>query len=718
MDFDLEIAVEAGQRWLENEKNREPNRRKLAEGDVAAVESSERIKKRLERLSVAARKRPAARMAEAASTVSLIETIGMERVIGDDNFLGIGFVEEALAVSRTVGRVHIKSSSGATRGFGTGFLVSPSLLLTNHHVLSDAGAAQSSEIEFDFQRNRVGRMLTVKTFALDPGAFFLSDKALDYALVAVARTSVDGAHDLDSFGWNQLIGAEGKALLGDSLNIVQHPAAEPKQIVMRGNELVDLLEKHAHYLTDTRRGSSGSPVFNDQWELVCLHHSSVPRVEGGQVIRKDGQPWRRGVDDPDLIDWVANEGIRTSRLVAHIGDAQLSSPAMDRLRREMFEEAAPDPVEKAHSALRDEAGATVVPAPSARPQPPPSAAVTPVLTNRSASITIPLTVTVSVGQDPGAGATSATTPAAPTETSPDLVDTDEAVSIDPDYTTRKGYDARFLGGNEIVRLPWLTSAQYAQVAFNRESSGRNRHVLDYHHYSVVMNKNRQLAFFTAVNIDGKKKQTVRRESDRWILDPRIPRSVQAANDVYKSNPLDRGHLVRRLDPAWGSTFAVAKTANDDTFHWTNCSPQHERFNRNQTTWGGIENHILDSAKAHDLKVTVFTGPIFRDDDPEYRTIRLPEQYWKVVVIRKADGALSATSYLLSQASLVDAMLEEEFAFGAYRTFQVPIRTLERMTDLSFRQLSRFDPLATDDSSFHEAAGTGACAIGRFDDLVL
>jgi endonuclease G len=174
---------------------------------------------------------------------------------------------------------------------------------------------------------------------------------------------------------------------------------------------------------------------------------------------------------------------------------------------------------------------------------------------------------------------------------------------------------------------------------------------------------------------------------------------QVGNELYKSNDLDRGHLVRRIDPAWGDSLEVAKTANDDTFHYTNCAPQHFRFNRNTEKWLGLENYILHHADNHDLKVSVFSGPVFRNSDRVHRGIRIPRDFWKVAAIVKGDGSLSATGYLLTQADLIDDLpaervrfTEEDFIFGDYNMFQVPIWKLQEITGLSFRQLSSHDPL--------------------------
>ena len=71
--------------------------------------------------------------------------------------------------------------------------------------------------------------------------------------------------------------------------IIQHPSGERKQLALRENQVVDVLDNFLHYRTDTSPGSSGSPVFNDQWEIVALHHSGVPKKDAqGRILTKDG----------------------------------------------------------------------------------------------------------------------------------------------------------------------------------------------------------------------------------------------------------------------------------------------------------------------------------------------------------------------------------------------------------------------------------------------
>jgi V8-like Glu-specific endopeptidase len=257
---------------------------------------------------------------------------GLERMLGTNDLVGVAFLERGLQVARSVGRVWVGVSSGRPSGFGTGFLVSPRLLLTNHHVLPNAAVARTSLVEFDYQLGLNGVFLPTTTFSLEPNVFFYANQHFDYALVAVQRASSAGGQ-LAGYGWNPLIEEEGKAIISQWLNIIQHPNGEAKQLGLRENRLVDVLDDFLQYKTDTAPGSSGSPVYNDRWEVVGIHHSGVPaKNAAGQILAIDGRVWTESMGE-HRINWIANEGVRISKLLAHVRQQPLTQE-----QRRLFEE--------------------------------------------------------------------------------------------------------------------------------------------------------------------------------------------------------------------------------------------------------------------------------------------------------------------------------------------------------------------------------------------
>jgi endonuclease G len=253
-----------------------------------------------------------------------------------------------------------------------------------------------------------------------------------------------------------------------------------------------------------------------------------------------------------------------------------------------------------------------------------------------------------------------------------------------DLGQRAGYDPNFLGADHGVALPDLSAGLQSEAA---TIDGQDENQLRYRHFSVVMHKGRRMAIYTACNIDGNLLYNIKRQRDQWWYDPRLDTRYQAGEELYSDNKIQRGHLVRRLDPVWGPTRDEAAAAMQDTFFWTNCTPQHQNFN--PRSWLALEDYILENADAENLKVSVFTGPVFADTDKTYRGFRIPEEYWKVVAaVNQLTGRLSATAYIVSQK---DYLNDLEFVFGEFRTYHVPIRTVEEKTGLEFN-LIEFDPL--------------------------
>jgi hypothetical protein len=204
-------------------------------------------------------------------------------------------------------------------------------LLTNNHVLPSAEAARTCLAEFNVEEPLPGQATPSVPFELRPNELFLTDVGLDFTLVAVAPQSTTG-RAVTEFGFNPPHAGDDPILESEKVNIIQHPAGRPKELALRDNTVTAILADFIHYEADTEPGSSGSPVFNDQWQLVALHHSGVPRKDAaGNWLLRDGTPWQKGMSD-QLIDWVANEGVRLSRILAWVHDAPLATPEARALR--------------------------------------------------------------------------------------------------------------------------------------------------------------------------------------------------------------------------------------------------------------------------------------------------------------------------------------------------------------------------------------------------
>jgi len=271
-------------------------------------------------------------------------------------------------------------------------------------------------------------------------------------------------------------------------------------------------------------------------------------------------------------------------------------------------------------------------------------------------------------------------------------------------TTTTGYSSTFLSSE--IPLP---ERGIAPLAPNAPDAAGAVVRLDYVHFSILFDRGRRLAAATAVNIDGAGLVEIDRGDD-WHFDGRLPEGDQTGPSVYAANDLDRGHLVRRRDPVWGSG-PVAEQANFDTFSFTNAAPQAGEFNQSKSLWLGLEDYVLDYAARSDSRISVFTGPVLAADDPPYRGSGIPRLFWKIAAwmqpseLQDAAGAvLAATGYMLDQTpALGELDLEEERRraelagdpppLGPFRTFQVPIVDIAALTGLQFGPLVAADRLA-------------------------
>lgn len=354
-------------------------------------EKPERVLNRLEGLGL---HREVVQVAAAVMSGETADTLNpLERIIGASQLISSIFLALGAERTRAVGRIITEGG----RGFGTGFLISPRLLMTNNHVIDNPSMAARCRVQFDFVKTIEGSIGTTEIYQLRPGDFFLTSETdgnlnLDYTIVAVESVNADG-RQLARRGCIPLIATSGKLTLGDLANIIQHPGGEAQQVALRDSRVVTPLENFIRYEADTQPGSSGSPVFNDLWQVAALHHSGVPEeVRPGVYRLLDGGEWDTSVPlshEDQLrmsarVKWIANEGVRISSIV-HDVQARLQS---DPEKLAMFEEAVregavpPSPEEIARATAHPRATSRIA-----------------LNDGRSVTWTVPLRVTVEFGPD-------------------------------------------------------------------------------------------------------------------------------------------------------------------------------------------------------------------------------------------------------------------------------------------------------------------------------
>lgn len=212
----------------------------------------------------------------------------LENIINsEDNFLDLHLLQGALYCAQAVSMIELPQ--GTARG--TGFLVGPDLLLTNQHVLDNKDDLEEVVVRFGYVSDASGVISSGKLVRMQPDFYFSSPAhELDYALVRLKEKPLEDiavtSNELRTKSMVELVRmskhrgylelAETIPVKNSRVNIIQHPDGKPLKVVMTQNYIVHKTDLRVQYIADTTRGSSGSPVFNQRWEIVALHHSGNP----------------------------------------------------------------------------------------------------------------------------------------------------------------------------------------------------------------------------------------------------------------------------------------------------------------------------------------------------------------------------------------------------------------------------------------------------------
>jgi hypothetical protein len=188
---------------------------------------------------------------------------------------------------------------------GTAILVGPDLVLTNYHVverlLHDPGDAAAWRARFDYKATREGSEAIAGIavgFAADwdvdhaayshfdlvpdPKGGEPSPDELDHALIRLAapigEQPVGGKDSVTVRGWTALHAAPIDYDRRRMIAILQHPRGRPMKLALGMTErlTVNAAGNRIRHGVPTEPGSSGSPLFDQDWKLIALHHAGDP----------------------------------------------------------------------------------------------------------------------------------------------------------------------------------------------------------------------------------------------------------------------------------------------------------------------------------------------------------------------------------------------------------------------------------------------------------
>lgn len=602
-----------------------------------------------------------------------------ERAIGSNDSVYSNYTDLINAAKKKVCKIVVKKG-GRITNYATGFMVSSRLLLTNWHVFRNKEEVGDSEITFGYEYDVYGRAQKGISFKLKADDFFHSSQQFDYCLVAVDLWNLDdGTVSIESIGYHYLSPVAGK--IGSEevefLNIIHHPDGDYMQLSIRENKFLGV-EKHTiFYQSDTAPGSSGAPVFNDQWQVVGLHHMGVPsKNDQGEYLDKDQKPIpvKNGQIDLNRIHWVANAGIRISVLLNDIFNTFPNDPYVNALKIKppsITKESTSGqkqeiPPLKSHTTMSDQIQISI-----------PTSLV-------AGGQTVNFSINTHNQERPE-----------PSNGGKDVNILEESLlesrrlENSADYSSCEGYKADFLG--EYVPIPEPRNKHFAQ-----KLKGSLSIILKYHHFSTIQHSIRKMPYVSAINVDGdpNKRLDKTKRVDKWLRDNRIDYEAQLDENFYTNSGFDRGHMSRREDANWGNSAGEAKLFADMTCRHTNACPQVPTLNQSKRSglWGRLEIMILEE-RLDNAKISVFNGPLFSEDDPIFKGVQVPMSFWKIVLWKDDAGQLKATGFKLSQKALVDDINFESLDFDKDVTFieyQVSIERLQELTDLDFSQLIPFD----------------------------
>ncbi|WP_437319661.1 trypsin-like peptidase domain-containing protein [Sorangium sp. So ce385] len=204
-------------------------------------------------------------------------------------------VERVMTWRSAIGCIRVLAADGNTY-VGTGTLLVGNRMLTNHHVVYPEGFKPTSiSVSFNFELDSRRQNLASLVVAGDVATIKASADD-DWATFAIDGSPPEGVLAFD------LAAQVATPMPSERAFILQHPRGKEKRLAFVRNHVSEVAARRVYYVTDTEGGSSGSPVFNGQGQLIALHRAGgVPQKFPGAPPVKNNEGVRVDVIAPAII---------------------------------------------------------------------------------------------------------------------------------------------------------------------------------------------------------------------------------------------------------------------------------------------------------------------------------------------------------------------------------------------------------------------------------
>ena len=226
------------------------------------------------------------------------------------------------------------------------------------------------------------------------------------------------------------------------------------------------------------------------------------------------------------------------------------------------------------------------------------------------------------------------------------------------------YDPNFLG--EEVPFPTFDSDDTLKGKVFKNSNSDFTSKFDetgqwrgYIHYSIATNTERRQPICAASNI--KQDESKAKSKSAWSKDPAIGEENQL-NEFYYATKFgdsdgiwDRGHVAQRAAIAWGED---PEEASKRTYYYTNCYPQHKKFNNDE--WVQVERYVTELEMDKNGLISVFTGPIYDHPNPSNegplvakdkdgnkigKPVEIADAFFKIIVFTSKENKLAVRAFI-------------------------------------------------------------------------